>query len=268
MIGRASLRLGKVGPIEISVNVTWLVVFALLVYWLRFRYLTEVAPELERSAAWTLSVVGAFVLFGSVLAHELSHSLVALRDGLQIRKITLFIFGGVAHMESEPQSPGVESRMAIAGPAASLVIAALCALGRFASLRIAGSTTAAVILEYAMAANLALACFNLLPAFPLDGGRVLRALLWRVTGSFTKATLVAAGVGRAFGLLMVFAGVTLAVGTGMPVFLWPALVGTFLERLAYISARRARPARRPPAQTVLHLMTTPIPTYYNDQDPK
>jgi Zn-dependent protease len=268
MIGKASLRLGRVGPIEICVNVTWLAVFAFLVYWLRFRYMPEVAPHLGESAGWIVSFAGAILLFGSVLAHELSHSLVALRDGLQIRKITLFIFGGVAHMESEPGSPRVELRMAVAGPAASLVLAGLCGLARYAAVRIAGETTAAVILEYAFIANLALACFNLLPGFPLDGGRVLRALLWWLTGDFHKATMIAAGVGRTFGLMMVFGGVTLAVGAGMPVFLWPALVGTFLERLAYVSARRAKAARRPRVQPgPVSLTATPLPTYYSDHNP-
>jgi Zn-dependent protease len=268
MIGRASLKLGKIGPIEVSVNITWLAVFALLAYWLRFRYIGEVAPNLAESVAWIVSVVGALVLFVSVLAHELSHSLVALRDGLCIRKITLFIFGGVAHMESEPGTPRIEFRMAIAGPIASLVIAGLCGVARFGVIRIAGESVAVLVLEYAMMANLALACFNLLPGFPLDGGRVLRALLWRLTGDFHKATLIAAGVGRVLGLAMVFGGVTLAVGTGMAVFLWPALVGTFLERLAFVSGRRARVSRHQATEgRPVPFMTTPLPRYYQDRGP-
>jgi Zn-dependent protease len=267
MIGRASLRLGKIGPIEVNVNVTWLAIFALLVYWLRFRYIAEVAPGSDGVISWLLSFLGAILLFLSVLAHELSHSLVALRNGLSIKKITLFIFGGVAHMESEPRSPGVEFRMAIAGPLASLVIAGICAAVRSAVVRTAGDTTVAVVLEYAFMANLALACFNMVPGFPLDGGRVLRALLWRLTGDFSRSTVIAAGVGRAFGLVLVFAGVALAVGTGMAVFLWPALVGTFLERLAFLSGRRARAAGRPRAPSEqVRFLATPLPRYYRDED--
>lgn len=267
MIGKASLRLGKIGPIEVNVNITWLAIFALLVYWLRFRYIAEVAPDAGGVMGWVLSLVGALLLFVSVLAHELSHSFVALRNGLSIRKITLFIFGGVAHMESEPQSPKVEFRMAIAGPLASLAIAAVCGVARFAVIRVVGNTTAAVVLEYAFMANLALACFNMVPGFPLDGGRVLRALLWRLTGDFARSTSIAAGVGRAFGLILVFAGVALAVGTGMAVFLWPALVGTFLERLAFLSGRRAKALRGPRAASEpVRFLATPLPRYYREDD--
>ena len=125
MIGRASLRLGKIGPIEINVTITWLAVFALLVYWLRTGYVAESGGDLSGMAAWLVSGAGALILFASVLAHELSHSFVAIRNGLPIRKITLFIFGGVAHMESEPKTPGVEFKMAVAGPLMSITIAAV-----------------------------------------------------------------------------------------------------------------------------------------------
>jgi Zn-dependent protease len=266
MIGKASLRLGKIGPIEVSVNITWLAIFGLLVYWLRVGYIAESAPDLGGIRAWLVSLLGALLLFVSVLAHELSHSLVAIRDGLSIRRITLFIFGGVAHMESEPQSPGIEFRMAIAGPAASLVIAGLCALARSAVLLGAGECTASLILEYAFLANLALACFNLVPGFPLDGGRVLRAALWRLTGDFLRSTLIASAVGRVFGLFMVFAGVALAVGTDMLAFLWPALVGTFLERLAYLSAQRAKTTHGPSAARPFRTTATPLPTFYSTRN--
>jgi Zn-dependent protease len=168
-------------------------------------------------------------------------------------------------MDSEPQSPGVEFRMAIAGPAASLVIAGLCWLAKSVAVRLGGQTIAIVILEYAFLANFFLACFNLVPGFPLDGGRVMRAVLWQLTGNYLKSTLIAATAGRVFALSLVFAGVTLAVATDMPMFLWPALVGTFLERLAYLSARRARVSPRPPAAArPLYIAATPLPKYYRD----
>jgi Zn-dependent protease len=240
MIDRASLRLGKIGPIEINVNVTWLAVFALLVYWLRIGYVAETAGDLPGAVAWLVSGAGALVLFASVLAHELSHSFVGIRNGLPIRKITLFIFGGVAHMESEPRTPGVEFKMAIAGPLMSILIAAAAGLLRFWLLDGDPTGVAAMITEYAFYANTALACFNLVPGFPLDGGRVLRALLWRVTHDYVRSTLVAAGIGRAFGLVMVFAGITAAIAYEMPGFFWPVLVGIFIERLAHLSAVRVR----------------------------
>jgi Zn-dependent protease len=240
MVPGASLRLGKIKSIEISVNITWLVIFGLLVYWLKTGYVVENAPMMGSTLAWIVSALGALVLFGSVLAHELSHSLVALKHGLPIRSITLFIFGGVARMEREPRTPGVEFRMAIAGPLASLAIAAGFGFLRFVVLRGNAQSVAGLVTEYATYANLVLACFNLVPGFPLDGGRVLRALLWKVTGDFVRSTTVAATIGRIFGLVLVFTGVTIAVAAAAPGFLWLALIGTFLERLAYLSARRVR----------------------------
>jgi Zn-dependent protease len=238
MLGWASLRLGKIKSIEIHVNVTWLVIFVLLVYWVRSRYIPAAAPLLADGPAWVVSVLAALVLFASVLAHELAHSLVAVRNGLPIRKITLFIFGGIAHMESEPRTPGVEMKMAIAGPLTSVGIAAILAVVRFVIFRTSPRSGPALVVEYAMYANAVLAAFNLLPGYPLDGGRVLRAILWKIKRDFVKATTIAAGAGRLFGLLLVFAGVTLAVAWAMPGFLWLVLVGSFLERLAFLSTRR------------------------------
>lgn len=271
MIGRASLRLGTIASIEINVNVTWLAVFALLVYWLRVGYVAENAGDLTGAIPWLISVAGALILFASVLAHELSHSMVAIRNGLPIRKITLFIFGGVAHMESEPRTPGVEFKMAIAGPIMSLLIAAIAALVRFGLLAGNPAGVAALITEYAFYANTVLACFNLVPGFPLDGGRVLRALLWKVTRNYVKSTLVASAVGRAFGLLLVFAGIAAAIGYEEPAFLWPVLVGVFIERLAHLSAVRVRRmhARAPLESRVgfAPLTATPRPVFYRDRQP-
>jgi Zn-dependent protease len=269
MLRAGSLRLGSIKSIEINVNVTWLVVFGLLVYWLRNGYVLEKAPDLGLITSWVVSAVGALVLFASVLSHELSHSLVALRNGLPIRRITLFIFGGVAHMEKEPASPGVEFRMAIAGPLASLAIAAVFAFLRFVVLKGIPGTAPWLIAEYAAYANMVLAGFNLVPGYPLDGGRVLRAILWKVTGSFVKATTIAAAIGRVFGLGLVFIGVTLSVALEAPAFLWPALIGTFLERLAYISSRRTRmmhDRRRAEVPVAGVVSMTPYPEYYGDPD--
>jgi Zn-dependent protease len=265
MIGSASLRLGKIKSIEININITWLVIFALLVYWLRTGYIAENAPHLSSTLAWIVSGLGAAVLFCSVLIHELSHSLVAIRNGLPIRRITLFIFGGVAQMEEEPRTPGVEFRMALAGPLASLVIAAISGVARFILLKGSPESIAAVILEYAFYANTVLACFNLVPGYPLDGGRIFRALLWKVTRNFVRSTVIAATVGRVFGLFMVFVGVTISVAYEMPALLWPALVGTFLERLAYLSALRVRlqgPVKAADRHGYSSASFTPPPEYY------
>jgi Zn-dependent protease len=268
MLRTSSLRLGSVKSIEIHVNVTWLVVFGLLVYWLRSGYVLERAPDLGPATSWVVSAVGALVLFASVLTHELAHSLVALRSGLPIRRITLFIFGGIAHMEKEPASPGVELRMAAAGPVASLAIAGVFAFLRFVVLKGSPGGAPALVAEYAAYANMVLAGFNLIPGYPLDGGRVFRAIVWKASGDFVKATTIAAAIGRVFGLALVFAGVTLSVALEAPAFLWPVLIGTFLERLAFFSARRTRMmyGQSPAAEALSRpvVSVTPYPDYYSD----
>lgn len=268
MLRRASVKLGKVKSIEINVNITWLIVFGLLVYWLRTGYVADEAPGLADGIGWVVSAVGALLLFASVLAHELAHSLVALRNGLPIRSITLFIFGGVARMEREPQSPGVELRMALAGPAASVAIGAVFAMLRFLVLRGSVESAAALVTEYATYANLVLAGFNLVPGYPLDGGRILRAILWKATGNLVRSTTIAGMAGRVFGLLLVFAGVVLAVASEAVGFLWLALIGTFLERLAFLSVRRVRimEGRRQAEASLASgpASMTPYPTYHSD----
>jgi Zn-dependent protease/predicted transcriptional regulator len=259
----ASLRIGRIGPIEINIHATWLVIFGLLVYWLRTGYIVENAPDLKASTSWTVAAISALLLFVSVLAHELSHSFVGLRYGLPIRKITLFIFGGVAHMEEEPKSPGVEFRMALAGPVASLAIATVAGLIRFVFVDFEDGSPTGLVLQYVTYANGMLAIFNLVPGFPLDGGRVLRSVLWKLTGNFVRATKAAAAVGRIFGLTLVFIGVTLSVAVEAPGFLWLAFIGTFIERLAYFGSYRV--SRMAEGVKVGSLMTREIKTVPGDK---
>jgi Zn-dependent protease len=265
---RASLRLGTIKSIEINVNVTWLVVFGLLIYWLRTGYIAEEAPEMGSATGWLVSAVAALVLFGSVLAHELAHSLVALRQGLPIRRITLFIFGGIAQMEREPARPGVEFRMAVAGPLLSLMLAGGFTFIRFVLLKASPASGPGLITQYAAYANFVLAGFNLVPGYPLDGGRVFRALIWKVTGDFVKATAIAGTVGRIFGLMLAFIGMMLAVAVGAPGFLWLVFIGTFLERLAFVSIYRVRlmhGRHEVETRTAPGLAsTTPYPEYYTN----
>ncbi len=262
MLAWASLRVGRVGPIEINIHATWLVIFGLLVYWLRTGYIADNSPDLGSGASWAVAVLSALLLFGSVLAHELAHSFVGLRNGLPIRKITLFIFGGVAHMEAEPKSPGVEFRMALAGPLASLVIAAAAGLVRFVLFDFEAGSAAGLVLQYVTYANAMLAGFNLVPGFPLDGGRVLRAVLWKTSGDFARATRAAAAVGRVFGLTLVFIGVTMSVAMTAPGFLWLAFIGTFIERLAFFGSWRV--GRMGEGMSVGSLMTREVKTVPGD----
>ncbi len=240
MFPGGSLKLGKIKGIEVNVNITWLIVFALLIYSLRTEYFAKDVDHLGSVTTWLMSIIGALILFASVLAHELSHSLIALRQGLPIRKITLFLFGGVAQMGAEPATPGAELRMAIAGPIASFAIAALAGLLRFGFLSGHADSAAALVARYVMFANVVLGCFNMLPGFPLDGGRVLRAVIWKWSGNYFRATQIAARIGRMIGLCFVFIGVMMSVAFDAPGFLWLAFIGTFLERLAFMSEGAVR----------------------------
>ncbi len=182
-----------------------------------------------------MGIVAALLLFASVLIHELAHSLVANARGLHVQSITLFIFGGVSNLEDEPERPKVEFAMSIVGPLASLVLA-----GIFWGLKLAigqEGTPLAVMLYYLASTNALLAGFNLLPGFPLDGGRVLRSIIWGTTGSLTRATNIAATVGQIFGWGFIALGVFLALSGNFLNGLWIAFIGWFLSSAADTSRR-------------------------------
>jgi len=228
-----SLRVGKVFGIPVEVNASWLVIFGLVAFSLARSYFPSI-PAASGAPGWLTGVVGsvtALLFFLSVLAHELSHSLVVRAEGGSVEKITLFIFGGVAQMDDEPRSPGREFLMASAGPGMSLLLSAVC----FAAYAAAATRGAAwwvwAPLQYLSAINLAVGIFNLLPGFPLDGGRVLRSILWAITGDVLKATRWAAGTGQAIGWAMV-AWAVLGVINGRTDFIWFGLIGWFIASLA------------------------------------
>jgi len=190
MFGR-SIELFRVFGFTVRLDPSWFIIAALLTFTLARQVFPVENPGLSAATYWAMGAVVTLGLFASVVAHELSHSLVARRFGLAMRGITLFIFGGVAEMSDEPASPKVELWMALAGPAMSIALGgALFALA--AASRAAGALppAAAGVVGYLAAANLALGVFNLIPAFPLDGGRVLRATLWHFKGSLRWATRV------------------------------------------------------------------------------
>jgi Zn-dependent protease len=195
-------RIGRLFGIEIAIHPSWLVIFA-LVTWSVATSWFNVEPW-STTTIWVVSVAAALLLFVSVLIHELAHSLVARAQGIPVRSITLFLLGGVSTIESEATSPGREALMAGAGPASSLAIGIACAL---AGLAVHTPTIARGMLIYLGYINLLLAVFNMLPGFPLDGSRVLRAILWAITHDFLKATRWAARTGHVFGYLLIVAGV-------------------------------------------------------------
>ena len=201
-----SVRLGKIMGIPIRIHYTLWFVFILIAWSLAVGYMPHQYPGLSVVTYWAIGITSAVILFASILVHELSHSYIAKKNGLPIARITLFFFGGVSEMTEEPQDPGLEVRMAAAGPLMSFLIAGV--LG--ALWYVGGSAHAPVaiiaILGYAALINGVLGAFNLLPAFPLDGGRVLRGSIWKRMNNFVGATRTAIRVSEVISLLMMFGG--------------------------------------------------------------
>ena len=237
--GASRLTIARIWGIPISVHASWLLVFALVVASLAAGYFPAQHPEWGAPTRWVLGALTSLLFFASVLVHELGHSRVALRYGIPIRGITLFVFGGVAQIGREPGSPGVEFRIAIAGPLTSLALAAL-----FGGVGTVGGNAPLVSVPALWLAriNLAVALFNLLPGFPLDGGRVLRAAVWAWTGSFDRANRTAAAAGEVLALALIGVGTFRAIGGDVAGGIWMALIGWFLH--SAVVAGRAEAALR------------------------
>jgi len=200
----------------------------------------KLPPWTSAATIWGLAGLASLLLFLCVLLHELSHSLVALTQGLKVPRITLFIFGGVSHLSEEPRRPFDEILLAVAGPVMSFVISGACFAGWLVSRLVLGSPIAEILFLFLASVNLALGLFNLLPAFPLDGGRVLRAWLWHRHGSFTRATVSAARAGQVLAYVLMGLGVLSVLLTrGNLSGLWWVLIGLFLNQAAGATAERA-----------------------------
>jgi Zn-dependent protease/predicted transcriptional regulator len=234
VFGLRNWRIGSLFGIPLEINVTWLLVFALVATTLAFSYFpsSDVLPNRPTWLYILLGVITAALFFASVVAHEFSHSLVAKAQGARIARITLFIFGGVSEMEEEPSGPGREFVMAIAGPGMSILLSAVFWVA-FAALQVLhGPDVVSKVLEYLAAINLLLGIFNLLPGFPMDGGRVLRSILWAITGNLLRATRWASRTGQTIGYLLVAAGILgVVVGRSLDL-VWFVFLGWFLASLA------------------------------------
>jgi Zn-dependent protease len=220
-----NFTIGRIAGIRISFNWSWLIVFALVVWSLVSSVFPAQDPGLSKTTYAVMGVVAAIVFFLSILLHELGHALVARRNGMEIEGITLWLFGGVAQFKEMFKSPGTEFRIGIAGPAVSFVLG-LAFIGAAALTTF--STALNGTLFWLGYINLFLLLFNLLPALPLDGGRVLRSALWKAKGDFGWATRIAATFGRGFGYLMIAAGVLSFVVYRSIGGVWLALIGWFL----------------------------------------
>jgi Zn-dependent protease/predicted transcriptional regulator len=237
MFGR-SFPLFKLAGFQVGVDWSWLIIAVLVTWTLTIGVFPFYYPELAPATYWSMGVIAALGLFGSIILHELAHAVVARRHGLPIRGITLFVFGGVAEMEAEPDRPAVEFQVAIAGPIASFAIAfvswllALMAAGAGAGVPVVG------VLAYLAMINLVLAVFNLVPAFPLDGGRMLRAALWHWKGSLRSATRVSASIGGGFGIVLIVLGVLQVLMGNFIGGMWWFLIGLFVRSAAQMSYRQ------------------------------
>jgi Zn-dependent protease/CBS domain-containing protein len=233
-----SLKLGRIRGIEIAVHWSWLIIFVLFTWSLALFFFPPLFPNWSVATYWIVGAISTVLLFASVLLHELSHSLVAEAEGIPVTSITLFVFGGVSNIQSEPRTARDEFLMAVAGPASSIVIGVVCYGLMLALDRIAPETVLAVLLAMAIY-NIILGVFNLIPGFPLDGGRVFRSIVWAITGNLWRATTVATIVGQVFAYLFIFVGLFLAISGSLLSGIWLVFIGWFLNNAAAASRQQA-----------------------------
>lgn len=231
-------KIARIAGFDIRVHYSWLFIFALLTWSLAAGVFPGAFPGWAPLTYWGIAVLASLLLFGAVLLHEISHALVARARGLPVHSITLFIFGGVTETAGEAATPGVEFWMALVGPLTSLLLSGLCFGLAVLAAAAGASEPLFALLGYLAWVNLTLAVFNLIPGFPLDGGRVLRALLWALRRDRRWATRVAAWVGTLCGYLFILGGLWIVLATGAVISgLWLAFIGWFLQNAASAAAQ-------------------------------
>lgn len=253
MFGR-SVTLFKLFGFAVRVDVSWIVIAVLITWSLAEGFFPFQYGNLSAATYWWMGGAGALGLFASIIFHEMSHSLVARRYNLPIKGITLFIFGGVAEMDDEPESPKVEFMMAIAGPISSILLGVI-----FYALYLLGQRNGWAqpingVIGYLSFINFFLAAFNLVPAFPLDGGRVLRSILWGWKKDVRWGTRVAAAIGSGFGLFLIILGAINALQGNAIGGIWQILIGVFLRTAAKVSYQRVLMRNSFESETVRRLM--------------
>lgn len=230
---KGTWQIGTIMGIPIRVHFSWLLVFGLITWSLSTQYFPAAAPNLPQMSYWVKGLLAALFLFGSVAFHELAHSWVARRYGIFISGITLFIFGGVAEMKGEPPHPKAEFRIALAGPLSSFFLSFL-----FFAISFYPAGGIRPLFFYLAQINLILGIFNLIPGFPMDGGRILRSAIWNRKNDFFKATRLASRIGRNIGLFFIFFGI-FSIFTRMSGGIWLMLIGWFLYSTAQASYQQA-----------------------------
>jgi len=259
------LLIARILGIRVTVAPSWILIFVLMAASLSAGYLPQQLPGAPPVTRWALGAILAITLFVSVLAHEFSHALVARARRVKVDEVMLFVFGGVAKMRGEPRDASSEFLIAAAGPVLSIVLGVTILLARGALDGIAPPPVLAGLWWLGMI-NLVLAVFNLVPGFPLDGGRILRAILWWRMGDFERATIAAARVGQVIAGLLIALGITMTVVTGNMSSLWQALIGWFLWSAASQSIRIARLRDAVEGLVVRDLLTRRVPAIRADQD--
>jgi Zn-dependent protease/CBS domain-containing protein len=254
---RNEIRIGRISGVSIYIAWSWIFIFLLVTFGLAGGVLFVWHPDWSPWLIWAVAIAASLVLFASVLLHELAHALVAKARGLPVRKITLFLFGGASNIEREPDSPKTEFLMAIIGPGVSIVLGVIFLLAGLMMASEPGEAIAspvetfsrlsplATLLLWLGPVNIFIGLFNLIPAFPLDGGRILRAGIWVATKNLRKATRWAAGMGALIGWLFIVAGLGMALGASVLLFapgvvngVWLAFIGWFLSDAAIQSYRQ------------------------------
>ena len=233
----SAFNLGKVFGIPFRLHYSWFIVFILITVSLSWYYFPVSYPDWTQLAYWVIGLISSVLFFASVVAHELAHSLVARVNGIPVKSITLFVFGGIAQITKEATRASAELKMAVAGPACSLALGMLFGLLWLLS---RGISEPVVAMAFWLAqVNVVLAVFNLLPGFPLDGGRVFRSIMWRVTGNYKLSTRVATQVGRGVGYLFIVGGVLMMFRAWFS-GLWLVFIGWFLAKTASASYQQSQ----------------------------
>ncbi|MGD2032394.1 MAG: site-2 protease family protein, partial [Gammaproteobacteria bacterium] len=223
---------------KVRLNLSWILLGLLITWTLAEGFFPERYPDLGTRTLWWMGVAGALGVFFSIVFHELSHSLVGRRFGLPVGGITLFVFGGIAELRHEPRTPRTEFLMAAAGPLSSFVLAGVFFLGDHLGQRMGWPVPVIGVLHYMGFINLVLAIFNLVPAYPLDGGRIFRAALWAWRKNMLEATRIASRVGGFFGLALMVLGVLAFLAGDLIGGMWSFLIGGFLKGAATTSYRQ------------------------------
>lgn len=254
MFGR-SITLFKMYGFAVRVDSSWLIIAVLITWSLAVGFFPHIYPGLTHAEYWLMGISGAILLFVSIIVHELAHSLVARKNGLPMKGITLFIFGGVAEMDQEPPSAKAEFQMAIAGPLTSVAVGGIfyvLAAATHSSLPV----VAVGVFSYLAWINWILAAFNMVPAFPLDGGRVLRSILWHWKGNIWQATRVASTIGSGFGVLLMVFGVYRLLAGDFIGAVWWFLIGMFLKSAAQGSYQQLLVQRMLQGEPIQRFMNT------------